>query len=274
MLKNDRRKIYDVYTIYALIKWRLTMTMTTQAINERVGSVQVTGNVNKHAAKSIPAKVADVLNTGKGLADFYGILDKGSQVVDLATMAQWAPWTKQIGGQAKVCRNFAAVPYLLQVGLNLKKDPSLRTTLEFVKIGGYAAAAVMPTNGAQAANVGSVAGVALDVVDMRNEVKMYQACKGASTQPMAAATKSVIDRHITTGAAKILKLALCLFAGLVSIAGSIFGMAISSGLATAALVAGLGGLLISFGLSYADLSAPFKAKVAILPTAPAVAQTV
>src|SRR5262249_37791981 len=153
-----------------------------------------------------------------GLADIYGILVKGSQVLDLANFTELAPWTAHLAKNFGTARNMGAPLYLSTVAKNFQDKPTGRNFLEVAKIGGFSAAALTPdaAQAAQFANVAGAVGVVLDAVDLKAEVDLRSACKQASSRPMRAETKKIIDHQLTASAGKILKLVLALFAGIVS----------------------------------------------------------
>jgi hypothetical protein len=244
------------------------MTTPIQAIDTTInGLLQIKTKPNYKVTNGVVDTVTTIWGTAKGVVDLFGILAKSAELAGSMVSKEVASWTSQVGKTFSHARNALSLPYLPTVLKNFTKDPSVRNGMEVGKIGGYATA-LFVTDAAIAnkiAKSGGAAAVVLDVIDLSQELNMHRACANLSGVQMNAEVRQVVDSQLWNSALRIAKLVLTLFAGITATGAWILGMAIPASLATAALIASLAALAISFSLTYSDNTTEWTAKISLLP---------
>jgi hypothetical protein len=110
-----------------------------------------------------------------------------------------------------------------------------------------------------------LAGVALDAIDLTREIDAHNTCASLSNVPVTGEVRKILDNKLFISTCKILKLCLAIFAGIVAASACFFGVTICAPLATAALVASLAALVLSFVVGYSEHKAQWTAKIARVP---------
>ncbi len=222
---------------------------------------------NSKVTNGVVDTVTTIWGTAKGVVDLFGIIAKSAELAESMVSEGVANWTSHVGKTFGKARNALSLPYLPTVLKNFYRDPSVRNGVEVGKIGGYATALFVTDSdiAGKVAKGAGAAAVALDAIDLTQELTMHSAYASLSGVQMNAEVKQVVDHQLFASAIKIAKLGLTLFAGIVATGAWILGLAIPAPLATAALIASLAALAISFALTYSDSSTEWTAKVSLLP---------
>lgn len=238
------------------------------AVNVNVGGLAIKANPNSKSNDGVMETLSSMWSQSKNVADAFGIVKNSCALFAKAVPSQAnsaVAHMEKIFGDA---RSVMSTTYLLTVVNNFLKNSSFRNGTEVLKIGSFAAAAVSGHKvfSAMAARVGAAVGVALDTMDFVSEVEMHQACSALSATDVGNDdVRKIVDNQLKTSACKIFKLALTLFAGIVATGAWVLGLAIPTYVATAALVASLGALGLSFVLGYSEHISEWNAKVTLAP---------
>ena len=231
------------------------------------GLLQVKTKPNYKVTNGVVDTVTTIWGSAKGVVDLFGIIAKSAELAGSMVSKEMVSWTAHVGKVFGSARNALSLPYLATAANNFYKDPSVRNGIEVGKIGGYSSA-LFVTDGNLAGKIAKGAGaaaVALDAIDLTQELNMHSACAGLSTVPLPAEVRQVVDRQQWNSALKIAKLVLTLFSGIVATGAWILGLVIPAPLATAALIASLGALMISFSLTYSENTSEWAGKFSLVP---------
>ncbi len=242
-------------------------TAVRTTIDETYSRVHVKGTVNPKANGGVAEIVTTMWSRAKDVADALGIGSKAADLVGKCAPDAVTPWTSHLKKSMGAARGALAFFYWPITIRNALKSQSLRDLVEVAKIGGYAAAAAVPyaATSDKILNWTGIPGIVLDCFDLSREVELNKACTDLTGQAVSAEARKIINHQMWTSACKIVKLCLTLFAGITVTGAWLFGCALPVALATAALVASLGGLILGFTISYADTNAEWKAKVTVKP---------
>jgi hypothetical protein len=242
----------------------------TYAVNVNVGDLTIRANLSAKSNDGVLETVSSMWSQSKNVADAVGVV-KNSCVLLAKAMPETATATfshlEKIFGDA---RNVMSTTYLLTVVNNFLKARTVRNGVEVIKIGSFASAAVSHNKAFSAisAKVGGLFGVALDSIDLVNEFEMHSACANLAAEDLGRPeVHKIVDNQLLTSACKIFKLVLTLFAGIVATGAWAFGLVIPTFVATAAVVASLGALGLSFAMGYSDHVSEWTAKVSLNPAA-------
>jgi len=236
-------------------------------VDETYSRVHVTGDRNSKANGGVVEIVTSMWSKAKDVADALGIGSKAADLLGKCAPDSVTPWTahfkKSLGG-ARGAMSFFYWPLTIK---NAWKSQSVRDWVEVTKIGGFTVAAAVPYAATSEKIMGwtGLPGIVLDCFDLSREVELNKACTDLTGQVVSADARKIINHQMWTSACKIVKLCLTLFAGISATGAWLFGCTLPVALATAALVASLGGLLLGFTISYADTNAEWTAKVAVTP---------
>ena len=239
--------------------------MTT--INTTYGRVHIHAKANPTANDGVVKTANTLLGMTKYAADFLGAVAKSSELALPLVPDSVKILTSHLKTSASNARNMLSIPYFFKTLEEFWNKRDVRSGVEAVKIGSYATAAVLPDArmAGSAARIGGAVDVALSVMDLSTELEMHNACANLANTPMGPETRKVVNNQLWTSACKIFKLALTLFTGVLATCSWLFGLAIPTSLATAALVASLGAIGLSFVIGYTEHKAEWKAKVSLVP---------
>jgi hypothetical protein len=263
-LKIPRPKIDETYTLSAFTKRRHTMT---GVVNATYGRLHIRGTVNPQANDGVVKTANSLLSMTKYTADFLGAVAKSAELASPLVSDSVKIWTHHLKDSASKARNMLSIPYFFKTLEEFWNKRDVRSGVETVKIGGYATAAVLPDaqTAGSVAKFATAADVLLTVMDLSAELEMHTTCSNLATTPMGPEVRKVVDSQLWASACKIFKLALTLFTGIVATSAWILGLAIPAALATAALVASLAAIGLSFVIGYSEHKAEWKAKVTLSP---------
>jgi len=240
----------------------------TGGVNTTFGRLHIhDAKVNPNANDGVVKTANSLLGMSKYTADFLGAVAKSAELAGPLVSDSVKIWTSHLKDSASKARNMLAITYCFKTLEEFWNKRDVRSGTEAVKITGFATAAILP----DAQMAGSVAkfattvDVALTVMDLSSELEMHNTCVDLANTPMGPEVRKVIDSQLWASACKIFKLALTLFTGVVATSAWIFGLAIPAALATAALVASLGAIGLSFAIGYSEHKAEWKAKVTLSP---------
>lgn len=204
----------------------------------------------------------------KGVADLFGLIHRSTDFAALQLPAQWTSWNEQVGLTFKQSRNALAVPYFATTLEKAVKSGDYRDGLEAIAMGQYAATNFLPKELAKTVGAsGSVFKTVLDVVDCKRDFENYQKYSQLvleAEKPNSHASdqvKSGLSNLLKETGYKVVKCFLGFLTGIVGIASYIFGVVLPPPVMVAALVATLGGIIISIITDFTHETAPFHAKV-------------
>ncbi|HEV7736180.1 MAG TPA: hypothetical protein VGO47_02260 [Chlamydiales bacterium] len=237
----------------------------TGVINATYGRLHVRATVNPNAKDGVVKTANSLLSMSKYTADFLGAVAKSAELATPLVSDTVKIWTHHLKDSASKARNMLAIPYCFKTWEELWNKRDVRTLTEAMKITSFATAAVLPDAkmAGSVAKIGGGVDVALTVMDLTSELEMHNTCSNLANTPMGPEVRKVVDSQLWASACKIFKLALTLFTGVVATSAWIFGLAIPASLATAALVASLGAIALSFVIGYSEHKAEWKAKVTL-----------
>jgi hypothetical protein len=243
------------------------MTTAARTIDETYSRVHVKGTENPKANGGVAEIVTTMWSKAKDVADAFGIGSKAADLLGKCAPDSVTPWTAHVKKSMGVARGAMSFFYWPITIRNAWKSQSLRDWVEVTKIGGFTAAAAVPyaATSDKILSWTGIPGIVLDCFDLSREVELNKACTDLTGQAVSAEARKIINHQMWTSTCKILKLCLTLFAGIAVTGAWLFGCALPVALATAALVASLGGLILGFTISYADTNAEWTAKVTVKP---------
>ena len=233
---------------------------SSAAISVRVANYQVSATLNPKAGDGLVKTISSMWSSTKHVADLMGILSKGAKFLSSLVPHTAKHYVSHIEEGAGDARNWLSVPYALTVAQNFREEPTVRNGVEGGKIFGFAAAAMLPDS-AKIAKFAGLFGIALDAIDITNELETKASYEDLTNVQMDPEVKQVIDNQLWQSTCKILKLALTLFTGVIAASAWLFGVVVPPALATAALVSSIGALALSFSMGYAENKAEWKAKI-------------